>query len=255
MTNLEFKKLIIFDLDGTLAPSKSSIDEEMHILLERLLEMKKVLVISGGRWSQFKYQLLDHLHLTPEGLSNLFLSIGGGSSMYRFTGGEIHEMYADILNKDEKEKIYKAYEYALPAFGFVPHEHNHGKLIEDRQSEITFSALGQEAPLEEKKLWDPDHKKRIEIMKYLKEKIPEFEIRSGGTTSIDITKKNKDKAYGVEQASERLGISIEKILFVGDALYPEGNDYPATKTGVECIAVSDPEETKKLIKGWIETTT
>ena len=242
------KKLIVFDLDGTLAPSKGSIDEEMHKLLEELLERHKVLIISGGRWRQFKDQLIDHLHLTPHTLTNLIVAPAGGSSMYRFEDGEIHEMYADVLSKEEKGKIGAAFDYALPKAGYVEPEHPYGDIIEDRQSQITFSALGQKAPLQEKERWDPDHKKREQIVKYMMEKIPEFEIRIGGTTSIDVTKKGEDKSFGIRQASFRLGIPISDILFVGDALFPGGNDAPARTTGAECIQVSGPEETKKVIR-------
>ena len=42
------KRLIVFDLDGTLAPSKSSLDAEMAALLNKLLGFIKVAVISGA---------------------------------------------------------------------------------------------------------------------------------------------------------------------------------------------------------------
>lgn len=242
------KKVIIFDLDGTLALSKSAIDDEMHTLLEKLLEHKKVLVISGGKWRQFKNQFIDHLKLSTLQLSNLFISPGSGSSMYRFEEGEIHEMYAELLSLENKERIREAFAYALEKSGVeIPSTH-YGEQLEDRQTEMTFSALGQQAPLEEKEKWDPDHEKRKMIVKYLEEKIPEFEIGIGGTTSIDITQKGKDKSYGVEQASLRLGIPIEKMVYIGDALFPGGNDEEARKSGVECLPVKDVEETKKVIR-------
>lgn len=241
------KRLIIFDLDGTLALSKSAIDEEMRGLLTKLLEEKKVLVMSGGRWNQFEKQLLGHLNLDSAHLASLFISPGSGSSMYRFEGGEIHEMYADILTRDERQSIMDAFDYALPKAGFVPSEHQYGKLIEDRQSQVTFSALGQEAPLAEKETWDPDHAKREKIVAYLREKIPDLEIHMGGTTSIDITKPGEGKDFGIKQASERLGIPVSDMLYIGDALYPGGNDEPAKKSGVDTIQVKDVEETKKVI--------
>ncbi|KND48769.1 MAG: phosphomannomutase [Parcubacteria bacterium C7867-005] len=245
-------KVVVFDLDGTLAVSKQAIDKEMEKLIEDLLEKKKVAIISGGRWRQFKEQLLNHLNLSSHNLSNLFIAPGGGTSMYRFIEGEIHEMYADLLTKEEKEKVFSAFEYALDKAEFIKPERLYGDMLEDRQSEITFSALGQKAPIEEKSKWDPDHKKRLEIMKFLSEKIPEFEIHAGGTTSIDVVKKGEDKAYGIRQISERLGIPISEMVYVGDALYEGGNDEAAKKTGILCVPVVDPEETKSIIRSLLE---
>ncbi len=242
------KGVIIFDLDGTLAPSKSHIDPEMGELLEKLLEKRKVVVISGGRWRQFNEQLLNHLKIPSEKLLNLFLQPTGGASMYRFEDGEVKEVYADILSHEERARIMEAFDYALPKAGYLAPEIHFGEIIEDRQSEITFSALGQKAPLDQKEKWDPDHKKRLEIVKYLKEKIPEFEVHIGGTTSIDVLRKGEDKAYGINKVAERLGIPIQNMLFIGDALYPNGNDEPAKKTGIECVEVRDVEETKKVIR-------
>src|SRR5690606_27985880 len=94
-----------------------------------------------------------------------------------------------------------------------------GDQIEDRGSQITFSALGQDAPFEEKKGWDDDFAKRKKIVEHLKKPLKEFSIVMGGTTSIDITKPGIDKAYGIQKLKEVLGFDILEILFIGDALF------------------------------------
>ena len=126
-----------------------------------------------------------------------------------------------------------------------------GELIEDRGSQITFSALGQEAPLEEKKKWDPDYSKRKQIKALLDKSIPEFSVRLGGTTSVDVTKQGIDKAYGIKKLRDILGVAISEMIFVGDALFPGGNDYPAIEAGVVSIQVRDPNETKRVIEAII----
>ena len=121
-------------------------------------------------------------------------------------------------------------------------------MIEDRESQITYSALGQEAPLAEKKGWDPDFSKRKAIKALLDVPLADFSVRLGGSTSIDITLPGIDKAYGMRKLQEVLGIATHDMLFIGDALFPGGNDYPARETGATCIQVRDPEETKRVIE-------
>jgi len=123
-----------------------------------------------------------------------------------------------------------------------------GEPIEDRGSQITFSALGQQAPLAEKKKWDPDFTKRKKIKGILENLIPEFSVHLGGTTSVDVTKPGVDKAYGIRKLRDVLGIKIEEMIFIGDALFPGGNDYPAKEAGVVSIQVRDPNETKRVIE-------
>ena len=106
-----------------------------------------------------------------------------------------------------------------------------GEPIEDRDSQITFSALGQGAPLNEKETWDPDFAKRKAIKAILAPLIPEFSIQLGGSTSIDVTRPGIDKAYGVRKLHETLGIAIADMIFVGDAIFPGGSDYPAKQAG------------------------
>ena len=123
-----------------------------------------------------------------------------------------------------------------------------GEVIEDRGSQITFSALGQQAPLEAKKTWDPDFTRRKQMQLLLDQLIPEFSVRLGGTTSVDITKPGIDKAYGIRKLRDTLGITIQEMLFIGDALFPGGNDYSAKEAGVVSIQVRDPDETKRVIE-------
>ncbi|HLW31585.1 MAG TPA: HAD-IIB family hydrolase [Aequorivita sp.] len=239
------KKLVIFDLDGTLAKSKSPIDKEMAELLRNLLEVQLVSIISGGDWPQFEKQVLQHLPKTTI-LKKLTILPTCGTKFYHYKN-KWEELYEENFTEAEKKKILDSLHSAIKAAN-LNIEKTWGEQIEDRGSQITFSALGQEAPLEAKKGWDPDFEKRKKIVDRLKKPLQEFSIGMGGTTSIDIVKPGIDKAYGIMKLKEILKIEIPEMLFIGDALFKGGNDFPARKTGMDCIQVRDPEETKRIIE-------
>jgi phosphomannomutase len=239
------KRLIVFDLDGTLAESKSSLDPEMAALLHDLLGIVKVAVISGGDWPQFEKQLLSNLP-HDECLENLSLLPTCGTKFYEYSK-EWKRLYSEDFTANEKVKIIGSLEKAIDKTGFKV-EKVWGETIEDRGSQITFSALGQQAPIEEKKKWDPDFAKRKKIKAILDKSIPEFSVRLGGTTSVDVTKPGIDKAYGIRKLRDNLGIAIDEMIFIGDALFPGGNDYPAEEAGVFSIKVRDPNESKRVIE-------
>jgi len=242
------KKLIVFDLDGTLAESKGSLDAEMSGLLRDLLRIVKVAVISGGNWPQFEMQLLSRLP-HDDRLKNLSLLPTCGTKFFRYEA-DWEELYSEDFTVEEKEKITTCLHKALGMAGFQAGK-LWGTLIEDRGSQITFSALGQQAPIEEKKKWDPEFTQRKKITGFLDQFIPEFSVRMGGATSIDITKLGIDKAYGIRKLRDVLGIGVEEMIFAGDALFPGGNDYPAEEAGVASIRVRDPNETKRVIEAII----
>jgi hypothetical protein len=239
------KKLIVFDLDGTLAESKSSLDPEMSTLLGALLGTVKVAVISGGNWPQFQQQLLSNLP-HDERLKNLSILPTCGTKFYQYKSSwEI--LYSEDFTSEQKLKIISSLHKAIELSGFKP-ERVWGELIEDRGSQVTFSALGQQAPLEEKKKWDPDFAKRKKMKVLLDTFIPEFSVRLGGATSVDVTKPGIDKGYGIRKLRDVLGIAITEMVFIGDALFPGGNDYPAKEAGALSIQVRDPDETKRVIE-------
>ena len=239
------KRLIVFDLDGTLAESKASIDAEMAALLDHLLKIVKVSVISGGAWTQFEKQVLTHLS-DDKRLKNLSLLPTCGTKFYQYDS-KWNLLYSEDFTDAEKKKIVGSLLEATGTPDLKPAQ-TWGELIQDRGSQITFSGLGQQAPLEEKREWDPDFAKRKKIQALLDKLIPEFSVRLGGTTSIDVTKPGIDKAYGIRKLRDVLGISIPEMLYMGDAVFPGGNDYPAKEAGARSIDVKDPHETKRVIE-------
>jgi phosphomannomutase len=239
------KKLIVFDLDGTLAESKMSIDADTSRLLHDLLGIVKVAVISGGDWPQFEEQVLAHLP-HDESLANLSILPTCGTKFFRYTG-EWKKLYSEDFTADEKVKIIAALKNAVAEAGFTV-ENVWGEVIQDRGSQITFSALGQQAPLAEKTKWDHDFTKRQKIKAMLDPLIPGFSVELGGATSIDVTRPGIDKAYGIRKLRDILGISLKEMIYVGDALFPGGNDYPAQQAGVVSICVQGPHETKRVIQ-------
>jgi phosphomannomutase len=242
------KELIVFDLDGTLAESKSPLDAEMATLIGRLLMVTKVAVISGGAWPQFQKQILTHL--PDDGrLERLSLLPTCGTKFYR-RNGVWKLLYSEDFSRDDSDKIVASLQKAFAESGFRPAQ-CWGDVIEDRGSQITLSALGQDAPLKAKKGWDADFSKRTKIKGILEPLIPGFSVHLGGATSIDITRPGIDKAYGIGKLREILHIDIADMLFVGDAVFPGGNDYPAKEAGVLSIEVRDPHETKRVIEAVI----
>lgn len=242
------KQLIVYDLDGTLAESKSPLDAEMAGLFHDLLGIVKVAVISGGAWTQFGEQLLSNLP-RDERLANLSLLPTCGTQFFRYDG-DWTKVYSEDLAADEKAKIESSLEKAVSEAGVKPQK-LWGEQIEDRGSQITFSALGQEAPLDEKDKWDADFAKRKKIKAILDKLLPEFSVRMGGSTSIDVTKPGIDKAYGIRKLRDILGFSLKEMIFIGDALFVGGNDYPAEEAGVVSIPVKGPYETKRVTEAII----
>lgn len=242
-------KLAAFDLDGTLAPSKSRVDSEMAGLLGALLAAVRVAIISGGDFPQFQKQVLAYL---PAGgaLGNLAILPTNGTKFFRYENGGWQKVYSEDFTPQQRAAIVSALEAAVAQSGYGAAK-TWGPAIEDRGSQITYSALGQQAPLDAKKTWDPDFSKRQKIKAILDPMLPQFSVHLGGETSIDVTAPGIDKAYGIRKLRDIFGVPIAQMLYAGDALFPGGNDYPAKQTGAACIAVRDPDETKRVIEALV----
>ncbi|MGK0740794.1 HAD-IIB family hydrolase [Leucobacter sp. Z1108] len=249
MTSLP--RLIAFDLDDTLAPSKSPADPSMLAVFARLLEHTTVAVISGGNFEQFEAQLVSRLEdlegIDETALERLHLLPTCGTRYERREGGSWRTMYQENLSAAESASALAALREEAERLG-VWEENTWGEILEDRGSQVTFSALGQRAPVDVKQAWDPDGTKKNALRAAVAARLPELEVRSGGSTSVDITRRGIDKAYGMKKLAELTGISLDDMLFVGDRLDPDGNDYPVKALGVACHAVTGWEDTVDFLE-------
>lgn len=241
------KKLVAFDLDGTLADSKSPVPPEIIEMLQRLLRGYEVAIISGGALVQFEQQLFSS-NWNNKFNSRLHILPTCGAQYYIYTGGQWVPVYKENFTEAEAKKI-------MSYLDWVIEERNlddlsiRGPQVENRGAQITFSALGQDAPLFEKLQYDPNGEERKAIKKILDFVLPEFEIRVGGSTSIDITKRGRDKAFGMRNLLEYLHLTPADAIFFGDKLQEGGNDYPVIATGIECIEVENWKDTLRKIEG------
>jgi HAD superfamily hydrolase (TIGR01484 family) len=239
-------RVLTFDLDDTLAVSKSQIDPRMADLLARLLARVEVCIVSGGRFQQFDTQVLRHLDLEQDARERLHLMPTCGTQYYRWGRGAWQEVYAENLSEGERRRIIDILTDGAKELGLWEPQ-PWGDIIEDRGSQITFSALGQAAPPDAKYAWDPDGSKKRALREYAAERLPDLEVRAGGSTSVDVTRKGIDKAYGMRKLLEFLGLHIDDVLFIGDRLDEAGNDYPVLAMGVPCVAVSGWKQTADFL--------
>ncbi|MDB5165277.1 MAG: hypothetical protein JWM00_167 [Candidatus Saccharibacteria bacterium] len=253
------KKIIAFDLDGTLAPSKSNLPDRIANLLDDLLDHYQVCVMSGGKFGQFETQLIAGLKLEPSKLVKLHLMPTCGTQYYTYDVNKTswRQVYAENFNQHEKDRIIATLEENIDKLGYREKK-VYGEIIEDRGSQITFSALGQdvvsilgEDGVRLKEAWDPTTEKKNRLREAVAAQIPEFEVRVGGGTSIDITKPGIDKAYGMHKLMSILELGKDDILFFGDRLAEGGNDYPVKAMGIDSIEVSHWQDTAKALEGII----
>lgn len=245
--------LVAFDLDDTLAVSKAAITPRIADLLRALLRRVDVAIISGGNETQFRSQVVARLDGTDAAdLARLHLLPTCGTRYLRHDGEGFATVYAHDLSDDEKTSALTALREEAERLGLweaAPW----GDILEDRGSQITFSALGQRAPHDAKLAWDPTGEKRAALRDAVAPRLPGLEVRSGGSTSIDITRAGIDKAYGMTRLSEYTGIPLDAMLFYGDRLDEGGNDYPVRALGVPSVAVEGWEDTAEKLDGLLPT--
>ena len=250
------KKVIAFDLDDTLAVTKSPVSDRMGKLLVDILDYYDICIISGGKFEQFKKQVVDRLEAPAHKLNRMHLMPTCGTRYYRYDelNAEWKLQYAEDLTKAQKDEIAAVVEQSARQVGLWA-ENPYGEIIEDRGSQVTYSALGQQAPAEEKYAWAAANEDaKQELRSLIAERLPDLEVRLGGTTSVDITRIGIDKAYGMEKLIDALDISKDEILFCGDKLQEGGNDYPVKAMGIDSIEVDGWEDTAFVLEGVLGVT-
>ncbi len=240
-------RAIAFDVDDTLTKSKQPLTDELGLLLSTLGSIVPVAILTGGKLEQIQNQILRRI---PDiTYSNFFLFPSGASSAYSFSeDGTPVTLYEHTLLPEEVSHIVATAHSVIEESGVNKGHTLYGEVIEARGSSVALSLLGQLAPPEVKRDFDPHQEKRLLLLPLLQEKLKGYDVKIGGLTTIDITKEGIDKAYGIQKFSEIIGIAEEDILYVGDALYEGGNDSAVLKTKVKIKAVDNSEATQIFLE-------
>lgn len=250
------KKVLSFDLDQTLNIAKTPIPDEVAEVLVKCLDNFEICPISGQKFDQFLIQIVDRLvefGATPQQLTHLHLFVAQGTQYYRYNleKKDWEQVYNYPLTDEQIKKISKAIETAARELNLWEEDklQSGDEIIENRMSQVTFSALGQKAGTEEKYAWDPDCKKRDKIAARAKELAPEFEYEVAGTTSINALTPGMNKSFGMKHLLEELKVEKSDVLYFGDMTQPGGNDYPVVEMGFETITVRSHEDTLYALRG------
>lgn len=237
-------RVVAFDLDNTLARSKKPMSRVMGQRLSELTRRIPVAIITGGRFELIDSQVLSMLEPRAD-RSHLHLMPTSGTRYYRWDGSQWHCEYAHDMRPEDRRDVIVSLERHAREQG-IWSEHPWGERIEDRGSQITFSALGQQAPIDEKESWDPENTKKNRLAEAVAADFPQLAVHSGGSTSVDISQRGIDKAYAVRSLASILNVAVRQIVYVGDRMDPDGNDYPAAMAGAVALRVSGPEDTLRV---------
>jgi hypothetical protein len=205
---MEYKHLF-FDMDQTIAPARQPMLDDMRSLLSSL--DRTIVIVSGSLVDQIAYQTAD--------LPAYYLGVNGNHA-------------TDILNNElwrnpDLDDTHKAeiHAHIAEVVKLLDHDLNpEWHPIEDRGAQITFSPIGNRAPVEHKKTYDPDRKKRESWLAAVPFMSDEIMVKIGGSTSFDYVHKDRHKGANVKKLIEHLGWNPAECIYFGDGLYPGGND-------------------------------
>ena len=228
--------IYIFDVDGTLTPSRNPMDKEFKDFFKKFIKKKRVWLISGSDKDKTIEQVGEDIWTSVErayqSSGNQLWVKGELKYQYEFkTEDYLKELLEMFLDKSE-------------------YPHRYGNHIEERPGALNFSVVGRDCTQKQREhyaKWDDKHQERKDFAWEIKERYPWLDAVVGGEISIDIYEKFKDKGQIVKDIKG-------KFEFFGDRLYPGGNDYAIhqeiiiqKKKGCKTHRVETWRDTEKLL--------
>jgi HAD superfamily hydrolase (TIGR01484 family) len=230
-------KHLFFDMDKTIAPARQPILPDMYSLLSSREE--DIVIVSGQSNDKIAWQS-NNLHAIKLGQN------GNHAQDYDDT-----ELWNDSLTEGERAEILTHIE-ALTAL--LPEPPNPDwSPIEDRGAQITFSPVGNTAPVGVKMAYDPDRKKRDDLMERIPFNSKTLTVKIGGSTSLDYFRADKNKGTNVQRLVDLKSWQNDECIYFGDGLFPGGND-EAVIGVIETVPVTDHLETFKILQKMLPKT-
>lgn len=238
---MENKKLIAFDLDGTLTQHKTPLDLKNRSVLERLSKKYKLLMVGAGQCMRIFNQLDFPIDI-----------IGNYGMQYSVYNKEKHtqDMVFDAVIPCDKDSIEKRITMLREKFGFTEY---YGENTEFHSSGcVTFPCLGTKAPRDKKLAFDPDRQKRRHIYSEVIETFPEFNVFVGGSSSFDMAPKPYNKYYALDKYCKDNGLSHGNVVYAGDDYGEGGNDEAVYVSDFDFIKVDDYTKLEEYLKEFLK---
>lgn len=217
----------IFDVDGTLTPSRQKIDPTFREWFKEFCISNDVYLVTGSDYAKTAEQLGNDLLIYPVFVYNC-------SGNETWTKGKL----VRSQTWDAPQKLHDLLEGWLSASKFPVRTGQH---IEKRTGMINFSVVGRGATPSERKIyveWDQTSRERETIAYQINSEFDSITATIGGETGIDIHPTGWDKSQILKDFGKE-----DKLYFFGDRCDPEGNDFPLAKRISNSYQVKDWRET------------
>lgn len=222
----------IFDVDGTLTPSRQRINPQFEEWFTEFCINNDVYLVTGSDYAKTQEQLGDRLLRWPV-------------YVYNCSGNEVWAKGEMVRSQtwDAPQELYELLDGWLNASKFPARMGQH---IEKRTGMINFSVIGRGATLAERKMyveWDTANRERETIAYQINSEFEGITATIGGETGVDIHPTGWDKSQILEDFNKE-----DKLYFFGDRCDPKGNDYPLAKRILNSYHVKDWQDTWERLR-------
>ena len=211
-------KIYMFDVDGTLTPSRLMMTKEFAKFFDKWSNENKYYLVTGSDLNKTKEQL-------P------LAYIDRAQAIFTCCGNQMWRNNKLIYNNkfELTSKLKNTLEVILMSNQYP---HRYGNHIEDRGSMVNFSIVGRNCTQEQREhffKWDNEKDERKKISAFIKHKFKDLDAVIGGQISIDIYPKGKDKSQIFDVIKQDRLVEPSEYIFIGDRTEKGGNDYPLAK--------------------------
>ena len=230
-------RIFIFDIDGTLTPSRLRMTEEFAKFFDKWSEKNKYYLVTGSDLDKTKEQLPIAYIDRAEAIFTCC-----GNQMWRDD-----ESIYDNKFKPPQDLL----DYLGEQLRIIDYPVKAGNHIEDRGSLLNFSIVGRDcSQVQRNDYYEYDRQvdERKGIANYIKENFPDLDAVIGGQISIDIYPKGMDKSQVLNVIEQERLIPPSEYIFIGDGIENGGNDYPLAEL-MDNTEICDWYHTK----GWEHT--
>ena len=221
------KRLIAFDLDGTLTEHRTPLSEENRAVLDRLRKKYKLIMVGAGACERIYRQMGGY----PIDIIGNY-----GMEEAHVTDGALVSVRKEVSHPD-RAYFERTAVYLREKYGYTEYR---GEGVEFHATGmVTFPLLGTEALIEDKLAFDPTRAKRRKMYDEVLALFPDYTVYIGGSSSFDFSEKRFNKYDAIMAYAAREGYERDEILYVGDDFGDGGGDSHVRLFGMDYVEITD----------------